>query len=125
MNREINPIKIRVWQEIETVGLCHTTIDLTNKSDVIVYVNEMDDFLGIDRFTGLLDFAGKPIFEGDILKHGDNIGYVFYQGSGFQLSIDGMPGITISNFLDSIMEEYDVEIIGNMHEHPELLEGEE
>lgn len=77
--------------------------------------------------TGLFDVNGKEIFEGDIVvnKYG-NVGYVAYlqQEAGFVVVLkksDYRLGHRNTG------ESYDVttnhEIIGNIHQNPELLEG--
>lgn len=127
MNREINPLKVRVWQDIETIGLCHTTIDLTDKNTVVMYVNEFEDFLRIDRFIGLHDSAGKPIFEGDLLIIDNHEKYPvkveFHHGMfGWWDYIDDEKEFTV---VAGWEPETRLKIIGNVWQHPHLLESKE
>ena len=77
----------------------------------------------IGQYTGLTDKNGKKIFEGDIVKgenwlHRDhNIHRVVYHEGGFYyIDKDGEPW-----HHDHIE---DIEIIGNIHDNPELLKWE-
>lgn len=70
------------------------------------------------QYTGLKDKNGKEIYEGDIYTHGDkNIKYkvIFNNGSfvGNQIANKSLAGL--GYWIDVI------EIIGNVHEDPELL----
>ena len=87
------------------------------------------DYKSISEFTGLTDKNGKNIFEGDILKYKNfiskyNIGYVVYGKGCFSVKdihSDNRPAI------DIVLHESknDIEIIGNIHDNPELLKGEQ
>ena len=76
----------------------------------------------VGQFTGMLDKNGKRIFEGDIVqgkdrleKHLEVFGYIDHQNGSFVITCDFM---THYRWLD-----YEVEVIGNIHDNPELLEG--
>ena len=77
----------------------------------------------VGQFTGLTDKNGKKIFEGDIVqgkdrleKHLEVFGYIDHKNGSFVITGDFM---THYRWLD-----YDVEVIGNIHDNPELLGGE-
>ncbi|WP_445448711.1 YopX family protein [Enterococcus faecalis] len=80
--------------------------------------------------TGLKDKNGVEIFEGDIVQYRD--GEYSYLGivkrDCYQFFIDGIEPddnydfIDVSNTFDGTSS---LEIIGNIHENPELLEGTE
>lgn len=99
---------------------------LKNRTDVYPIVKQ-ERFI-LMQSTGLFDVNGKEIFEGDIVvnKYG-NVGYVAYlqQEAGFVVVLkksDYRLGHRNTG------ESYDVttnhEIIGNIHQNPELLEAE-
>jgi len=77
----------------------------------------------IEQFTGLHDKNGKEIYEGDILENPD------YEEAFVVEYHEGMAGY-IGWGDDKIAGCYlitgdEIEIIGNIHENPELLEGRE
>lgn len=80
------------------------------------------------QFTGLHDKNGKEIYEGDIVRFDqksliENILLVGYEDShrgGFSLCTkDGYYGM----FGDALLEPFYCEVIGNIHDNPELLKG--
>jgi YopX protein len=120
-NREI---KFRAWNgigmylsgectlwELGTWLQSHSDIHSENESLLMQYI-------------GLKDKNGKEIYEGDILKFtGSNVKVVFDQGGfGYEFLIQEermiIPFLGHSAF-DAIMSR--CEVIGNIYEHPELL----
>ena len=74
----------------------------------------------VGQYTGLTDKNGKKIFEGDIvdiLTENGEIGVIAYNDGGFLVEADTF----CVTFQDNI-NGTDVEIIGNIHDNPELLE---
>lgn len=71
--------------------------------------------------SDLPDKNGKKIFEGDIVSgffnHEKIVGYIFYgSDASFFIQRDGLLGIGLNNASDWL------EVIGNIHDNPELLE---
>ena len=117
-------IKFRAWNK---VSKCFFMWDLS------FAFNGTDELWGsVEQFTGLHDKNGQPIYEGDIVNFE---GWVFFSGI-IQSKKDKhevvkwdeeKTGFFPFNFYDVSYDVYnkpgDCEIIGNIHEKPELLEA--
>ena len=70
----------------------------------------------VGQFTGSTDKNGAKIFEGDIVKQGDEIGTVRYEGNYCTFAV-------ILNRNTDLFQhiEYGCEILGNMLDNPEML----
>ena len=75
----------------------------------------------VGQYTGLLDKKGKKIFEGDIVKYGDTVhNVVFEQRNGtayFGLVYSTLETLSFGHYQDLKQ----IEVIGNIHDNPELL----
>lgn len=78
----------------------------------------------IMQFTGLKDKNGVDIYEGGIVNHPDiGIGYIDYNDKHAAYKII-FKGTTRKWLIDMIEREMrGIEVIGNIHENPELLEN--
>ena len=83
----------------------------------------------VGQYTGLTDKNGKLIFEGDIvdiLTENEEIGIVAYDDGGFLVKADSGFLVNADAFcvdFHSYINGTDLEVIGNIHDNPELLKG--
>ena len=71
----------------------------------------------IGQYTGLNDKNGTRIFEGDVLGHrGVTTGYVIFASAEFM-----MQGIKFKSITSLKKYTAYIEVIGNIHDNPELL----
>ena len=75
----------------------------------------------VGQFTGLLDKNGKEIYDGDIIDdHFVGIGVVKYVRGAYRVSYKGSTRKWFLDFLDDEVKA--IKVIGNILEHPHLLE---
>ena len=100
----------------------------------IDYIEVVPETVG--QYTGLNDMNGKRIFEGDIFRCDNAMGYVRF---GTYASVYANKNTHIGFFIEWIIdrmlridlafwtEQRKIEVIGNIHDNPELLkvEGEQ
>jgi len=77
------------------------------------------DEIIIEQFTGLYDKNGKEIYEGDIIDSYDNDSYKYVIKWNDRLA--SFTCVSDDGHDDEYMHTI-VEIIGNIHENPELIE---
>ncbi|NLS38678.1 DNA-packaging protein [Fructobacillus tropaeoli] len=114
-------IKFRAW---------HKPFKKTKFGSEFVYGAKAFDFWNmspddytLEQFTGLHDKNGKEVYEGDIVNCSEGCPHkiIWVQEHG-GMFIGGMPGWYLSGLKDGYAWGEDEEVIGNIHENPELLE---
>ena len=83
----------------------------------------------VGRFTGLTDYSGRKIFEADVVKIqiGNIIKYgvVFYSETAARIGIKDSTGEANFSFMQQpLIKQYQIIVIGNIFDSPELLKGE-
>ena len=74
----------------------------------------------VGQYTGLKDKNSKRIFEGDIIVYSDEYRYrVFWNNDETAFWVDGINNIDLDR-LGNLFES-SCEVIGNIHDNPELL----
>jgi uncharacterized phage protein (TIGR01671 family) len=137
----MRPIKFRAWdnREKEYMG-GGDKLDLYYSAHMgaLMLDNDTYDFdtsVLFEQFTGLLDKNGKEIYEGDIVlevvdsgpeeikRYDEFRGVVVYERNGFGIQTEGMRDgeteVPLWGMDDGWVE---IEVLGNIHENPELLE---
>lgn len=123
--------KFRAWDKLGKIMLPVGDVDTSYK---LVYLEEDNgyrcerdfDEIELMQFTELKDKNGKEIYEGDIVKFTitngfdyvvDEYGAVTYKQGAFFIVKD------FAEYLISYVYTKEVEVIGNVYENHELLEG--
>ena len=107
--------KWEVWYQFEDID------DSTPEHMPIEDISFYGDELILMQYTGLKDKNGKEIYEGDILKLGNTSSFVIWSLDGWRFNSYMERGnLNLYLYVDKTTKEI-AEIIGNVHENPELL----
>ena len=127
-------IKFRAWSKLLNKMLSHEDLNKALKNltkieyiaGIFLPLNSDNEIM---QYTGLNDKNGNEIYEGDILKgttkgNSDEIlaiTYVKWDRGQFDLFTE-MTSDSWEDALFNYMQFFDVEVMGNIYENPELLE---
>ena len=106
------------FSDPERYGICNKALPLGGSG---VYYNlKIDEVIPetVGQYTGLTDKNGNKIFEGDIVEYKEVNGEIVYHDQ------EAMFAVCFDTWLTDFDHLYgkDVEIVGNIHDNPELLE---
>ncbi|HEL2403063.1 TPA: hypothetical protein TZS69_002091 [Streptococcus suis] len=108
-----------IWLDEGEISELELNDSLMNES-IPVYRDEV----ALMQSTGLFDKNGKEVYIGDIVKCTSGCFHeVIFLKEYDGRYIGGMPAIYLSDIREGYMWTEDEEIIGNIYENPELVEG--
>lgn len=85
-------------------------------------IGRIEKIISKDQYTGLKDKNGVEIYKGDIIKHSDKY-YIAKFDLIFGLRFIDSRGYYVIPIEPINRSQTSIEIIGNIHENPELLEN--
>ena len=122
MTREI---KFRAWGENIKEYMSQSfggEVEIANVTRILGDLIDQRNWI-LEQYTGLKDKNGKEIYEGDVLMTCVGRAEVFYDYEYCMWKIFAKHGTTMPLVGKKSRRHLDYEVIGNIHENPELLGG--
>lgn len=98
-------IKFRIWNTNGKV--MHSWRELVEKNKIHLLDQKRPEY-PVMQYTGLKDKNGVDLYEGDIYKHWGEVSLCVFEDAIFQN-------------MHCVLADGDFEIVGNVHQNPELL----
>lgn len=108
-------IKFRAWHKANAEMLYEGWNEAGNQFNERATMFRLGDSVEIMQFTGLLDKNGKEIYEGDIVQAGKKVMKVTFEAGCYRTPY-GDSSYRLYGWPPDL-----IEIIGNVHEHPNLI----
>lgn len=82
------------------------------------------DYKSVGQFTGVFDCNGKEIYEGDIIRYYDDVeDELVVRPVEYLNDYCAFCAVHPQNDPDGLFAQWQYEVIGNIHDKPELLKG--
>ena len=127
-------IKFRAWDTIEkgmwtVVGIEWHTDTVYLRDDTHCVQERMLHKMTLMQFTGLYDKNGKEIYENDVVKIALNrhdkpmcIRHVVWECGRWAVEVGNGDFVTLDSCPGGYISRNEVQVIGNIHENPHLIE---
>lgn len=113
----MRPIEFRAWDK-DTKQFNYFDNDNDDYPESFWALNSSKPLM---QYTGLKDKNGVKIFEGDIIKFSSSYGSSYRRKDVVEWS-DGRLSWSLRHRAHLLFSTYHHEVIGNIYQHPELLE---